>query len=77
VGDFGKLSFVYNRYQRDRDGWVITPEMLAIGFLRPFKLEELAHTGDARNWGVVVEACLIVRNEAAHGLCADLDTTVQ
>lgn len=77
VSDFGKLSFVYNRFQRDRDAWVLTPDMLAVGFLRPFQTINLAKTGDATNMAVLCEATLIVKTEAAHGCVSSLDVVVQ
>lgn len=77
VSDFGKLSFVFNRFQRDRDAWVIDPEYAAMGFLRPFQTIPLAKTGDATNTLILAECTLIVKNEAAHGLMADCDLVVQ
>jgi len=77
VSDFGKLSFVYNRFQRDRDAWILDPSMLAMGFLRPFQTIPLAKTGDATNMAVLCEATLIVKTEKAHGVLSSLDVVVQ
>lgn len=77
ISDWGRLSFVFNRFQRDRDAWVLDPEFLALGFLTPFMIEELAKTGDATNSAIVGEVTLVVKNESAHGLVADLDTVIQ
>jgi hypothetical protein len=77
ISDWGRLSFVFNRYQRDRDAWVIDPEFVAFGALTPFTMESLAKTGDAENTAIVGEYTLIVKNESAHGLCADLNVTIQ
>jgi hypothetical protein len=77
VSDFGKLSFVFDRFQRDRDAWVLDPKMLKMGFLRPFQTIALAKTGDATNMAVLCEATLIVCNEAAHGCLSSLNITVQ
>jgi hypothetical protein len=77
ISDFGRLSFVFNRFQRDRDAWIIDPEYLAVGYLTPFTIETLAKTGDAENTAIVAECTLVVQNEAAHGLVADLNITIQ
>ena len=77
VSDFGVLSIVPNRFQRDRDVWVLDPEYYSIAYLRSFRTEKLAKTGDAEKRMLLVEWTLKVHNEAAHGLVADLNTTLQ
>lgn len=73
--DFGELSVIPNRFMRSRDAYIIQPDMLAAAYLRPFKLENLAKTGDSDKKHMVVEWTLEVRNEKAHGLVADLTTS--
>jgi len=75
VGEFGTYSVVPNRFQRDRDCWVLDFEYVQIAYLRPFKVEELAKTGDAEKRFMVVEWGLIVATDFAHGLVADLLTS--
>lgn len=75
VSDFGNLEIVTNRFQRERDAWVLDPEMAAVAYLRSFKTINLATAGDAESKQLVVEWGLKVNNEAAHGLVADLTTT--
>lgn len=75
AGDFGTLQVVPNRFQREQDGWVLDPEYIKIGTLRPLQQYELARTGDAEKRMIVAETTLVVSNEAAHGICADLKTT--
>lgn len=72
VSDFGQLSIVPNRFQRNRDGWVLDFEYISIDYLRPFKTEELAKTGDAEKRMLITELMLRVKNEAALALAADL-----
>ena len=72
VSDFGSLSVVPNRFQRERDGFVIDPEYASVAYLRPIQQKELAKTGDAEKRMVIAEFGLIVKNEAAHGIVADL-----
>lgn len=75
VGDFSQVTVVPNRFQRERDGWVLDPKMLKVAYLRPFAKKPLATTGDAEKQMLIVEYGLKVMNEAAHGICADLQTS--
>ena len=75
ASDFGDLKVIPNRFQRERSAFVLQPDMAAIAYYRPFTQFELAKTGDADRRALVVEATLEMRNEAAHGVCADLTTT--
>jgi len=75
VSDFGNVSVVPNRFQRERDAFVLDPEYAGVAFLRPFQTVELAKTGDAEKRMILVEWGLKVHTEAAHGLAADLTTT--
>jgi hypothetical protein len=69
------VNVVPNRFQRERDAFVLDPEYASVCFLRPFQTVELAKTGDAEKRMIVVEWGLKVNQEAAHGLAADLLTT--
>jgi hypothetical protein len=73
MGDFGSLSVVPNRFMRVRDALVIDPEYAALAYLRPFQTNDLAKTGDSENTQLLAEVTLEVKNEAAHGIVADLD----
>jgi hypothetical protein len=75
VSDFGYLSILPHRYQRERDAWFIDPQWIAIKHLRPFRREKMAKTGDAEKRMLLVEWGLKVRQEAGLGLAADLTTT--
>jgi len=74
LSDFGTLNVVPNRFQRERDGWLLDPEYASVAYLRPIQQVELAKTGDAEKSMILVEAGLKVSNEAAHAICADLTT---
>jgi hypothetical protein len=76
VSDFGNISVVPNRFMRTRDALVIDPEYAALAYLRPFQTNELAKAGDSDKTQVLVECTLEVKNEAAHGLVADLDMSL-
>ena len=75
--DFGILQLVPDRFMRttDRDVLVLDPEYAAISYLRPFQTKDLAITGDSERSQIIAELTLEVRNEAAHGIVADLDAT--
>ena len=76
VSDFGTISIVPNRFIPNTDNddvaFLLDPEMAAIAYLRPFQTNELAKTGDADVTQLLVEYTLEVKNEAAHGIIADL-----
>lgn len=75
VSDFGTLKIIPSRWQRERDAWFLDFEYLSVDYLRPFQTVELAKTGDAHKRMMLAEWTLVVKNEAALGLAADLTTT--
>jgi len=72
VSDFGELRAVPNRFSRARDVWVLSPDKLALAYLRPFRSIEIAPTGDAIKRELVVEYCLECRAPKAHGAIYDV-----
>jgi hypothetical protein len=76
MSDFGTMSVVPNRFMRVRDALVIDPEYAALAYLRPFQTNDLAKTGDSENTQLLAEVTLEVKNEAAHGIVADLDMSL-
>ena len=73
MSDFGTMSVVPNRFMRTRDALILDPEYAALAYLRPFQTNDLAKTGDSENTQLLAEVTLEVKNEAAHGIVADLD----
>ena len=73
MSDFGTMSVVPNRFMRVREALVLDPEYAALAYLRPFQTNELAKTGDSENTQLLAEVTLEVKNEAAHGIIADLN----
>ena len=73
--DFGQIEVVPDRFMRSRDAFLIETEMLAVAYLREFRYWSLAKTGDSERVQLLVEYCLEMRNEAAHGFIADLSTS--
>ena len=73
LSDFGSVSVVPNRFMRTSDAFVLDPEYAAVAYLRPFATNELARAGDSDKTQILAELTLEMRNEAAHGLVADLN----
>lgn len=72
VSDFGEIKIVPSRFSRSASALLVDPEYWAVGYLRPFKTEKMAKTGDADKALMTVEYTLISKNEAASGVIADL-----
>lgn len=53
--------------------YVVDYEKIALGQLRPFESEQMATTGDAKNWQVRTEVTLVVRQESTLGAVRDLN----
>ena len=75
VSDFGNIQVIANRFQRERDAWVIDPDMAKVTTLRPYQQVELAKTGDAEKRMLIVEWGHKVMAENGMGLAADLVTS--
>jgi len=69
--DFGSMTVVPNRFSRNRDVFVLEPDMWAVAYLRDFKLMDLAVTGDAQKKAMIAEYTLVSKNEAANGAVFD------
>lgn len=77
LSDFGTISVVPNRFMSstnacDEAAFVLDPDMAAVAYLRPFQTNELAKTGDSEMTQLLAELTLEVKNEAAHGIIADI-----
>jgi hypothetical protein len=78
LGDFGEVTFHMNRVMTASGATVarnvlfVDPDMVAYGTLRPIQEDEVAKTGDAEPYALVHEGALIMKNEAAHGVAADI-----
>ena len=75
VSDFGNVTVIAQRFQRERDAFVIDPEYAGVVTLRPYQQIELAKTGDADKRMLIVEFGHKVYAENAHGIAADLITS--
>ena len=63
-----------SRFSRDRTISIIQKDMWAIAYLRPFRVYDLAKTGDAEKRLLLSEYTLEGRNEASSAKVADLKT---
>lgn len=73
VSDFGVVRTVLNRFMRTRDVIVVDPEYVKVGYLRPYKIRDLAPTGDTAAKKLLnVEWTLEVGTEKALGGIFDL-----
>lgn len=75
VGDFGMLTAVPSRHLADDRVYLVDPDFVEIDYLRPFKVEDLAKTGDSQKKHLIAEWTLKVMNEGAHGVIRDLNGT--
>jgi len=74
--DYGTLKLVPNRRQRERDMWFLNPNYIGVRMLEDMKFIELAQTGLSRKAALYMNGTLAVLNEAAHGVLADLSTSI-
>ena len=77
LSDFGAISIVPNRFMTSTNScnetaFILDPDMAAIAYLRPFQTNELAVTGDNESTQLLAEFTLEVKNQAAHGIIADI-----
>jgi len=75
--DFGQLNVVPNRFQVQRDAYLLETDMWALAYLpgREFVTFDIAKTGDSDARQILSEYTLEARNEAANGVVADLTTS--
>lgn len=72
IGPFGRVKAVNARHMRSREVILLNKDYASLGVLRPMRDTELAKRGDAREFMVNTEWTLLVKNEKAHGIIADL-----
>jgi hypothetical protein len=72
VSDFGRIDLIPHPYALTRDCVLVDPEMVAIGTLDGWKSAELAKTGDSERFLLTCEKTLVMKNEKAHAIVADL-----
>jgi len=73
VSDFGELQVVPSRFVRSRDVFVLDPSMARVAYLSNTKQTPLARTGHSERRLISAEYGLMVDNEQAHGVIADIN----
>ena len=74
--DYGSLKLVMNRFQRERDMWLLNPDYIAVRTLEPLQSIDLARTGLTEKKQIWTNFTLEVSNEKAHAVLADLNIAV-
>lgn len=77
LSDFGEALVKSNRQMATdatsaRNALLIDPKYASVGILRPMQTEYPAKTGDANKFVIKCEWSLVMKNQAAHGIAADL-----
>lgn len=75
VSDFTVIDIVPNRFQRERDVFVLDSEYWDISYLDGYKTETIAKIGDSERRHILVDWAVKSNNEAASGIVADVDET--
>lgn len=75
VSDFGTVNVVPNRFMPESNAYIVDPEYASVGYLRNFRTEVLAKTGDAEKRMLIVEYGLKVRQQKSHAAIRDLTTS--
>lgn len=72
VSDFGVINVIVNRFMPTERAYILDPDMVEVDYLRPFKTEIMAKTGDAEKRMMLVEYGLKVRQQKGLGVIRDL-----
>lgn len=75
ISDFGELAIVANRFMPADVVYLVDPEYASVAYLRNFRTEVLAKTGDAEKRMLIVEYGLKVRQQKAMAAIRDLATS--
>lgn len=70
--DFGTLKVIPNRFQRNRDVFVLDMKDFELSYYRPLETISLATTGDSTSKQLIMEVMLKVSNYHKHGAILDL-----
>ena len=72
VSDFGELMIVPNRSMRQNEVFLIDKDMFSVDYYRPFKITDLAKTGDSVKKQLIAEWTLMSKQEKSSGAIYDL-----
>lgn len=71
VTDFGALDLVPNRFQRDRDVFILDPSTWEVGYIDDMKVIDLAKTHDSERKAILSDYTLICKANRANAVYAD------
>jgi hypothetical protein len=72
LSDFGQVHAVPNRFQPESNAYILDPDLLAFSYLRPFRTEVMAKTGDSEKRMLIAEWGLKVRAQKGLAVIRDL-----
>jgi len=72
TSDFGNITLVPHPYEITRACLFVDPDKVKVGVLDGVKSKRLADTGDSEKYMMTKESTLVVLNEKAHAIVADL-----
>ena len=75
ISDWGEVKIIPSRFSRDRTAMVVQKDMWSVDYLRPFKQEKLAKSGDSDKVHMITEYTLRCNNQLSSGKVADLTTS--
>lgn len=75
ASDFGDVEVFPNRFGRERECVIGQSDMARVAYLRPPFTYDLAKTGDSIRKAITTEYTLELRNYAAFGVVADINTS--
>ena len=68
---FGTLDLVPNRFQRDRDIFILDPSTWEVGYIDDMKVIDLAKTHDAERKAILSDFALVAKAQKANAILAD------
>ena len=79
VSDFGVIDIVPNRFSPSSttasELFLLDTDMWALSFLSPFHVKDIASNGDAERRMIIVDYCLVARNEASSSVVAAINNS--
>jgi len=71
VTDFGTLDIVPNRFQRDRDVWILDPSTWEVSYIDDMKVVDIAKTHDSERKAILSDYTLVCKANRANAVFAD------
>lgn len=75
VTDYGVLDVVPNRFQRERDVFLLDMKLWELSYIDDMLVEEIAKSGDSQKRHIITDVTLCSKQEAGSAIYADADET--